>query len=299
MPASAGPSAPGRTIDLDALPGTRTWRTRGRWLQSGLWSAAWKLPVSRFHEGFENRRIVPAGFVEELFLRPILVEPPVRREGMTVIDAEVLSKMPFRRGGMTRPTSVGRGSMGPARDVGDDEALLTRIARSDLEAFQAVYDRYSGPVYSLAWSMLRDASVAQEITQDVFLAIWRGSGAFDVGRGSARSWILSLAHHKSVDAVRKWRRAVTAPLSEGITDDADVVEEALRKVDRAGVRDALRALSPDQREAIVLAYYGGYTQREIADRLRTPLGTVKTRIRDGLLRLREMLGGGVMEETVR
>jgi len=164
--------------------------------------------------------------------------------------------------------------MGPVRDQGDDETLLTRIARSDLEAFRAVYDRYSGQVYSLAWSMLRDASVAQEITQDVFLAIWRGAGAFDLGRGTARSWILSLAHHKSV-------------------------EEAMRKVDSAGVQDALRALSGDQREAIVLAYYGGYTQREIADRLRTPLGTVKTRIRDGLLRLREMLGRGVREETVR
>jgi RNA polymerase sigma-70 factor, ECF subfamily len=188
--------------------------------------------------------------------------------------------------------------MEPVRDQGDDETLLTRIARSDLKAFQAVYDRYSGPVYSFAWSMLRDASLAQEITQDVFLAIWRGAGAFDLGRGTARSWILSLAHHKSVDAVRR-RRAITVPLSEGMRDDADVVEEAMRKVDTAGVQDALRALSADQREAIVLAYYGGYTQREIADRLRTPLGTIKTRIRDGLLRLREMLDRGVREETVR
>ena len=218
---------------------------------------------------------------------------------MAVIDAEVHSGMPFSRGGTARPIRAGRRSMGPVRDQGDDETLLTRIARSDLEAFRAVYDRYSGQVYSLAWSMLRDASVAQEITQDVFLAIWRGADAFDLGRGTARSWILSLAHHKSVDAVRRWRRAITAPLSEGIRDDADVVEEAMRKVDSAGVQDALRALSADQREAIVLAYYGGYTQREIADRLRTPLGTVKTRIRDGLLRLREMLGRGVREETVR
>jgi RNA polymerase sigma-70 factor (ECF subfamily) len=189
--------------------------------------------------------------------------------------------------------------MGPDRAQGDDETLLTRIARSDLEAFEAVYDRYSGPVYSLAWSMMRDANVAQEVTQDVFLAIWRGAGAFDFGRGSARSWILSLAHHKSVDAVRRGRRLISAPLSEGITDDADVVEAAIRKVDSVGVQDALWTLSPDQREAIVLAYYGGYTQREIADRLRTPLGTIKTRIRDGLLRLRGVLGTGAQKETAR
>ena len=189
--------------------------------------------------------------------------------------------------------------MRPDSALGNDETLLTRIARSDLGAFEAVYDRYSGPVYSLAWSLLRDAHVAQEITQDVFLAIWRGAGAFDVGRGSARSWILSLAHHKSVDAIRRWRRPIAAPLSEGITDDVDVVEEAIRKVESAGVQDALRTLSPDQREAIVLAYYGGYTQREIADRLRTPLGTIKTRIRDGLLRLRGVLGAGAGKETSR
>jgi RNA polymerase sigma-70 factor (ECF subfamily) len=218
---------------------------------------------------------------------------------MTVVDAEVHSGVPFSRDAAARAIRAERRSMGPVRDQGDDETLLTRIARSDRQAFQAVYDRYSGPVYSLALSMLRDPPVAQEITQDVFLAIWRGAGAFDLGRGTARSWILSLAHHKSVDAVRRWRRAVTAPLSEGIRDDADVVEEAMRRVDSAGVHDALRALSADQREAIVLAYYGGYTQREIADRQRAPLGTVKTRIRDGLLRLREMLGKGVREETVR
>lgn len=178
---------------------------------------------------------------------------------------------------------------------GDDGALLERIARSDVQAFEALYDRYSGPVYSLAWGMLRDAHLAQEVTQDVFLAIWRGAGSFDRRRGAARGWILSLAHHKSVDAVRRSRIHTMTSLPDGMTDESDVVAEAMRKVEAAAVRDALSALSGDQRTVIVLAYYCGYTQREIAARLGAPLGTIKTRMRDGLIRLRSVLGTGARE----
>jgi RNA polymerase sigma-70 factor (ECF subfamily) len=170
-----------------------------------------------------------------------------------------------------------------------DELLLARIAQSDAAAFEALYDRYGGPVYSLARGLLGDAQAAQEVTQDVFLGIWRGAHAFDPGRGSGRSWILALAHHKSVDALRR-RRPAGLPLSQAMTDDdADVVSEALRRVEAIRVQRALGTLSADQRAAIVLAYYGGYTQREIAARLGVPLGTVKTRMRDGLLRLRAAL----------
>lgn len=189
--------------------------------------------------------------------------------------------------------------MSRERSQADDEALLARIARSDLAAFEELYDRYSGRVYSMAWGMLRDAQSAEDVAQDVFLAIWRLEAAFDPGRGRARAWILSLAHHKSVDAVRKMRRRSASPLCETITDEADVVEEAIRKADNATVREALWALRPDQRQAIVLAYYRGYTQQEIASRLGAPLGTIKTRIRDGLLRLREVLGAGAMEDRTR
>ncbi len=186
--------------------------------------------------------------------------------------------------------------MGETRAPGEaDAALLARVARSDLGAFETLYDRYSGPVYSLARGILRDAPLAQEVVQDVFLAIWRGAGAFDSQRGGARSWILSLAHHKSVDAVRRSRRRLVTPLSEGMVDPTDVVAEAMQKVEAATVRDALSSLSTDQRTALVLAYYGGYTQREIADRVGAPLGTIKTRMRDGLLRLRGALGTGVRE----
>jgi len=177
----------------------------------------------------------------------------------------------------------------------DDESLLVRIARRDAAALEALYDRYSHPVYSLTWSLLRDAQVSQEVTQDVFLAIWRSADAYDAGRGSPRSWILSMAHHKSIDAIRRSRRHATTPLAETMTDDSDVVDAAMRLVDGAHVRSALDVLSPDQRTAIVLAYFGGYTQREIADRLGAPLGTIKTRMRDGLLRLRAALGPAMRE----
>lgn len=179
----------------------------------------------------------------------------------------------------------------------DDNALVARIARLDVRAFEGLYDRYSGPVYSLAWGMLRDGQLAQEVTQDVFLAIWRGAQAFESRRGTARTWILSLAHHKSVDAVRWSRRQTMMPFSDGMTASSDVVAEAIQKVEADTLREALFALSGDQRAAIVLAYYCGYTQREIAARLGAPLGTIKTRMRDGLSRLRHVLGIGERETT--
>jgi len=171
-----------------------------------------------------------------------------------------------------------------------EDALLVRVGQKDSRAFEALYDRYGGAVYSLAVKMLRDRQTAEEIAQEVFLAIWRGARDFDPARGSTRSWILSLAHHKSVDAVRRQRLRTTEPLSETMTAEADVAQDALRGVTGTEVQSALAALSDGQREAIVFAYYGGYTQQEIARRLRVPLGTVKTRMRDGMLRLRTALG---------
>jgi RNA polymerase sigma-70 factor (ECF subfamily) len=135
-----------------------------------------------------------------------------------------------------------------------------------------------------------DREAAEEVTQEVFLGIWRGARDFDPRRGDPRSWILSLAHHKSVDAVRRRRLRTSEPLNESMSDPVDVAGMALRTVESAYVRNALATLSEAQREAIALAYYGGYTQQEVAERLRVPLGTVKTRIRDGMLRLRSQLG---------
>jgi RNA polymerase sigma-70 factor, ECF subfamily len=190
------------------------------------------------------------------------------------------------RRGTARPM---RGRTVSLLNAENDETLLARVAEADATAFEALYARYSRPAYSVALGMLRDAVRAQEVTQDVFLAIWRGAREFDPARGSARTWILSVAHHKSVDAVRRSRRSPTVPLSDTITGDVDVIEEAQARVDAGHVRRALEALSVEQRAALVLAYYGGYTQQEIAQRLGVPLGTIKTRMRDGLLRLRTVL----------
>lgn len=185
--------------------------------------------------------------------------------------------------------------MRPPHPMGTEEArdrqLLASVARGDGRAFEALYDRYSRPIYSLALGMLRDPNIAQEITQEVFLSIWRQAGEFDPGRGSARSWLLALGHHKSVDAVRRGRLRAVEPLPENGVSGIDVVEEAMRRIEQGRVREALVHLPVDQRQAIVLAYYVGYTQQEVARRLSIPLGTAKTRIRDGMIRLRDLLAG--------
>jgi RNA polymerase sigma-70 factor, ECF subfamily len=174
---------------------------------------------------------------------------------------------------------------------GVEERLLERVAAGDVDSFAALYDRYSRAVYSLACGMLANTQIAQEITQEVFEGIWRGAGAFTPGRGTARSWILALAHHKSVDALRRLRVRAAEPLFDTHPGETDVVALALQRVEGAEVRTALGTLSEPQRAVLMLAYYGGYTQHEIAERLRIPLGTVKTRMRDGLQRLRGMLRG--------
>jgi RNA polymerase sigma-70 factor, ECF subfamily len=209
-----------------------------------------------------------------------------RRGGAAGEGACAIGAKHGARCGTARPM---RGRTVSLLNAENDEALLARVAEADAAAFEVLYARYSRPAYSVALGMLRDVVRAQEVTQDVFLAIWRGAREFDPARGSARTWILSVAHHKSVDAVRRSRRSPTVPLSETMTGDVDVIEEAQARVDAGHVRRALEALSVEQRAALVLAYYGGYTQQEIAQRLGVPLGTIKTRMRDGLLRLRTVL----------
>ncbi len=191
-----------------------------------------------------------------------------------------------------RPGAVEREMERGATQAEQEATLLARIARRDPAAFEELYDHYRRAVYSLALRMLGSPQAAQEVAQEIFLHIWRGAAEFTSKRGSARSWVLSLAHHRAVDALRRQRLRAAEPLPEGdqyTGGAADVVDQVTCSVDRALVRSALLAVSPEQREAIVLAYYGGYTQQEIASRLKIPLGTVKTRMRDGMLRLRALL----------
>ncbi|MFE9428686.1 sigma-70 family RNA polymerase sigma factor [Kitasatospora sp. NPDC006697] len=167
--------------------------------------------------------------------------------------------------------------------------LLQLSARGDDGAFELLYRRVAGPVYAEALRMLRSRAHAEEVTQEVLLEVWRTAAAYRPERGSVLTWVLTMAHHRAVDRVRAAQASAERDHRAGCREQVPSEppeEQAVRALDGQRVRSALARLSTAQREALVLAYYGGYTQREIAHRLGLPLGTVKTRIRDGLLRLR-------------
>jgi RNA polymerase sigma factor (sigma-70 family) len=188
----------------------------------------------------------------------------------------------------------------PARRPEDDSVdadLVRRIRAGERAAVDDLYHRFRGPAYALARRILADDGLAEDVLQEVFVAVWRDPAAFDRARGSVASWLLGMVHHKAVDAVRReesQRRrrsraedelALSAP-----TTARDVDEQAFTRVVSERVRLALGVLPSLQREALTLAYYGGYTQREVAALTGAPLGTVKTRMLAGMRRLREELG---------
>lgn len=187
------------------------------------------------------------------------------------------------------------------RDEGvSDAALVERLAAGDARAMEALYDRYSRPAYGLARRITGEAVFAEEVVQEVFLALWRDPAKFDPARGGFASWLLAATHHKAVDAVRREetlrkRRAQSAEEAEwyaALPADAPAVEDAVWTGLRGErVRQALGTLPMPQRQALTLAYFGGYTQREIATLTDTPLGTVKTRMLAGMRRLRDLLDG--------
>ncbi len=181
--------------------------------------------------------------------------------------------------------------------VPDDTDLLARIVQSDAGALDLLYERYSRVVYSLALRMLRSAELAEDIVQETFWRIWRRSATFEGRRGSVASWILGIAHNLSVDELRRQRARPSLvrdtpgePILSAIVDaSADVGDLALLNERRRQILKALEQIPADQRLAIELAYFGGLSQSEIAERLQSPIGTIKTRIRNGLRRLREVL----------
>jgi RNA polymerase sigma factor (sigma-70 family) len=173
-----------------------------------------------------------------------------------------------------------------------DEALVALVARGDEGALAALYDRFGRVAYGLALRVLRDGALAEDAVQESFLAVWRGAHRYVAERGKASTWILTLVHRRAVDAVRREQRRRTEPLehapqAEGATPAAD--EEAWLRLRRERVQGALARLPDNQREALELAYYGGFTQSELAERLGEPLGTIKSRMFTGLARLRELL----------
>ena len=182
-----------------------------------------------------------------------------------------------------------------------DAVLVRRVAVGDHVALEALYDRYGRPAYALARRITGDPVFAEEVVQEVFLALWREPAKYDPDRGGFPSWLLATTHHKAVDAVRREetvrrRRAQLAQDADWFTSasaaDVPPVEDAAWAGLRGErVRAALSMLPEPQREALVLAYYAGYTQREIAERTNTPLGTVKTRMLAGMRRMRHQLDG--------
>jgi RNA polymerase sigma-70 factor (ECF subfamily) len=175
-----------------------------------------------------------------------------------------------------------------------DEALVALVARGDEDALGELYDRVSRIAYGLAMRVLRDDRLAEDAVQEGFLAVWRNAAAFRAERAKASTWILTLVHRRAVDLVRREERRRAEPLSEETATGGEGVgnatdEAAWLRFERERVQSALRQLPDVQREALELAYYGGFSQSELAERLGVPLGTIKSRMFAGLARLRELL----------
>ena len=178
----------------------------------------------------------------------------------------------------------------------DDYQLMRRVTQVDMDALEAFYTRYHTPMYSLAMFMLKQPALAEEVTQDIFLNIWLKASSFNAERGQPRGWIMSVAHHKIIDLIRSRRRAIinTDPadyetldlLPDGGVSTESQVEHTL---ERERIMRALKTIPDSQREVIMLAYFGGLSQSEMAEKLDQPLGTIKTRVRLAMQKLRTVL----------
>jgi RNA polymerase sigma-70 factor, ECF subfamily len=204
--------------------------------------------------------------------------------------------------GQGRPRNWGSGGAsgdasqtpGPGAARRGDElgALLALVARGDHGAYKAVFDRTASQVLGTVLAVVRDPAQSEEVAQEVMLDVWRSASRFDASIGSAAAWVATLAHRRAVDRVRSEQKAAERELrvaSSAIAYD-EVTEAVEARLDRERVRRCLGSLTELQRESVTLAYYGGYTYREVAELLGVAVGTVKTRMRDGLIRLRDCLG---------
>lgn len=181
---------------------------------------------------------------------------------------------------------------GPEEQLG---GVLARVARGDEAAFESLYDRIAGPVYGMVRRVVRDPAQSEEVAQEVLLQVWTHACRYDARRGSVMAWIMTMAHRRAVDRVRAEQAASERQARVGIAEHAspahDEVAEAVEiSLEHGQVRHCLGTLTDLQRESVELAYYGGYSHREVAALVGAPLGTVKTRLRDGLIRLRDCLG---------
>ena len=178
-------------------------------------------------------------------------------------------------------------------DGADVDVLIGRVARGDAQAFERLYDELSAAVYGLARRVVRDPARAEDVTQDVFLEVWRKAARFDATLGKAKTWVMTIAHRRAVDAVRR-NEAAKRSDGHGAPDEVvhdEPVERVIEAEERGAVRDCLDTLTELQLESVRLAYFNGYTYNEVATLLEKPLPTIKTRMRDGLIRLRDCLEG--------
>lgn len=184
----------------------------------------------------------------------------------------------------------------PERDANSDAALLSAIAGGDARALASLYDRYAVLAFSIASAILRDHALAEDVVHDVFLQIWRRAGTFDARRGAARSWVAQMVRNRSVDILRSRRRMTDIQIEElgALLEDPreDPADQAAERWLRARVEEALKTLTPAHRQVLALSYLRGLTHTEIAERLKMPLGSVKSRIRQAVTALRRTLGEG-------
>src|ERR671919_227299 len=178
-----------------------------------------------------------------------------------------------------------------------DEDLMQLVRRGDARAFEVIYERHSPAAFSLAYRMMGTRSGAEDVTQDAFLSLWRSGARYERTRGSVRTWVLGIVHHRAIDALRRTfvherRRASDEGLEERLETGERTDVEVARREESSTVRAALQHLPSEQSQVIELAYFGGFTHTEIATMLETPVGTVKGRMRLGLEKMRHSLGGG-------
>ncbi len=187
--------------------------------------------------------------------------------------------------------------MGREMSLLADEDVMQLVRRGDARAFEVIYERHSAAAFSLAYRMMGTRSGAEDVTQDAFLSMWRSGARYDRARGSVRTWVLGIVHHRAIDALRRAtvhdkRRAGDEGIEERFEARERTDVEAARREESGTVRSALRSLPSDQSQVIELAYFGGFTHTEIADMLDAPVGTVKGRMRLGLKKMRDQLGEG-------
>jgi RNA polymerase sigma-70 factor, ECF subfamily len=199
-----------------------------------------------------------------------------------------VSTTPGRRTPPAEPAGENR----PGAPADELAVLLARVARGDQSAYEAVYDAAAGRVLGIVRAVVRDPAQSEEVAQEALLDVWRTASRFDPALGSGTAWVTTLAHRRAVDRVRSEEKAAAREMRTATADIAyDEVAEAVEaRLDRERVRRCLGSLTPLQRESVTLAYYSGYTYREVAALLGVAVGTVKTRMRDGLIRLRDCLG---------